>query len=209
MVGFVSQLSYYWNKALKRARGTAARHSRIDATAKVEPGSLFVDSTMARHSFCGYDCEIASADIGVFCSIANRVVVGGGQHPMQWVSTSPVFYEGRDSVRKKYAEFARVQPKRVSIGADVWIGFRAIVMQGVSIGPGAVVGANAVVTRDVPAYAIVAGVPAKVIGYRFAENLRERLLASEWWERPDSDLEACANDIRDPERFLARLDRCA
>lgn len=205
----MQSLAYYWSKLTKRARGAAVRGSTVHPTAKVEPGTLFLGSTMGRHSFCGYDCEISASDIGPFCSIANRVAIGGGRHPTDWVSTSPVFYEGRDSVRKKYSTFARPPQQRVHIGADVWIGFRAIVMQGVTIGPGAVIGANAVVTRDVPPYAIAVGAPAKVVSYRFDEGLRERLLASEWWEQSDTILEACASDIRDPETFLAGLARCA
>lgn len=202
-------VEYFWAKLAKRARGAAVRGSTVHPSATVEPGSLFVGSTMGRHSFCGYDCEISATDIGPFCSIANRVAIGGGRHPTDWVSTSPVFYEGRDSVRKKYSTFARPPLQRVHIGADVWIGFRAIIMQGVTIGHGAVVGANAVVTREVPPYAIVVGSPAKVVGYRFVEDVRERLLASRWWDLSDTVLEACASDIRHPETFLASLAKCA
>ena len=185
------------------------QRSTLGHGSKVEAGSSFVASSMGRHSFCGYDCEIVGADIGHFCSIANYVAIGGGQHPVDWVGMSPVFYEGRDSVAKKFSTFTRPLPRRVTIGSDVWIGYRAIILQGVKIGDGAVIGAGAVVTQDVEPYAIVAGVPARLIRYRFEEDLRSALVASCWWERDDATLEKCAHEIRDPVRFLRALSQCA
>lgn len=202
-------LAYLWSKLLRKARGAAIRGSVVPSTSTVEPGSAFIGSTMGRHSFCGYDCEISATDIGHFCSIANQVVIGGGRHPVEWAGMSPVFYEGRDSVTKKFSTFERPEPMRTSIGSDVWIGYRAIIMQGVTVGHGAVVGAGSVVTRDVPPYAIVAGSPARLIRYRFEEQLREALLASRWWDRSDTVLELCADQVRDPARFLERLNQCA
>lgn len=202
-------LSYLWSKGIRRIRGAAIRNSNVHRTSTVEPGSSFVNSKMGRHSFCGYDCDISGADIGAFCSIANRVAIGGGRHPIEWASTSPTFYEGRDSVAKKFSTFSRPEPARVSIGSDVWIGYGVTIMQGVSIGHGAVVGAGAVVTRDIPDYAIVAGVPATVIRYRFDGVLRQNLLESRWWDVPDGVLEQCADEIRDPVAFLQKLSRCA
>lgn len=199
---------YLWAKLLKKVRGAAIHNSSVHASSKIEPGSSFANSTMGRHSFCGYDCEISAADIGGFCSIANYAAIGGGRHPVEWVGMSPVFYEGRDSVAKKFATFPRVEPKRVTIGSDVWIGYRVIIMQGVTIGHGAVIGAGAVVTKDIPAYAVAAGSPAKIISYRFEEELIEALLQSRWWDKSDNVLERCANLIREPRQFLDRLKQC-
>lgn len=201
-------LVYLWSKMLRRIRGAAIRNSTVHPSSTVEPGSSFVGGTMGRHSFCGYDCEISGADIGQFCSIANQVAIGGGRHPVDWVGTSPVFYEGRDSIARKFSTFPRPSPPRTRIGNDVWIGYRAIIMQGVTIGDGAVVGAGSVVTRDVPPYAIVGGSPARLIRYRFDQPLREALLESRWWDRSDAVLDRCAKHIRDPARFLEHLKQC-
>lgn len=199
---------YLWAKMVRKARGVAVRGSSLGRGSKVEAGSSFINSTMGRYSFCGYDCDIVETDIGNFCSIANYVAMGGGRHPVEWVGTSPAFYEGRDSIAKKFSAFPRAVPERIIIGSDVWIGYRAIIIQGVKIGHGAVVGAGSVVTREVAPYSIVAGTPARHIRYRFDEKQCADLLASRWWDRDDDVLARCAREIRTPVRFLELLSQC-
>jgi len=201
-------LGYLWSKGLRRARGAAIKNSKIGEGSVVEPGSAFIDSAMGRHSFCGYDCDIVGAEIGNFTSIANNVAIGGGRHPIEWAGMSPVFYAGRDSVKAKFSNFERIPPKRAYIGSDVWIGYRAIVMQGVTVGDGAVIGAGAIVTRDVLPYEIVAGAPARHIRYRFDEPMRSALLDSRWWDLDDAIIEQCASEIRDPAGFIRKLSTC-
>jgi acetyltransferase-like isoleucine patch superfamily enzyme len=201
----LGQLEYLIAKLLKKARLAAVVASTVHATSKIEPGSQFYRSTMDKHSFCGYDCDIAYADIGRFVSIANDVVIGGGRHPMEWAGMSPVFYAGRDSVKAKFSEFDREPPRRIFVGNDVWIGRGAIVLPGAHIGHGAVVGAGAVVTRAVEPYAIVAGNPARLIRHRFGPELVARLLAAEWWNLDEAELRRHAVEIRDVEAFLRVL----
>lgn len=201
------KILYFWSKILKKVRGVAIKNSVIHVSSKVESGSLFVNSTMLRHSFCGYNCEVINVDIGSFCSIANGVIIGGGMHPTDWVSTSPVFYSGRDSIKKKYSEHQRTTPEKVSIGHDVWIGQNALVKQGVSIGTGAVIGMGSIVTKNVAPYSIVAGCPAKIIKTRFDDALVKRLLDSEWWSLDDSILDKSGEFSRDPVLFLESLNK--
>ena len=194
-------------KAFKKARLVAAKNSTVHSTSKLESGTSFCWSTMGRFSFCGYDCNIAHADIGSFTSIADCVVIGGGRHPMEWTGMSPVFYQGRDSVKAKFSEHVREPPHRVSIGHDVWVGHSAIVLPGVIIKDGAVVGAGSVVTKEVPAYAIVAGNPARLIRYRFSESLRSRLLSVRWWDLDDRALRELGPYVREVEAFLGAAER--
>jgi len=198
-------LKYYWSKPLKKMRTSAVRNSEIHKTSKVESGSQIVNVTMGRHSFCGYDCEIVNCNIGSFCSISSGVVIGGGMHPMGWVSMSPVFYCGRDSVRAKFSQHQRERPAVTEIGHDVWIGRNVLVKQGVSIGTGAVVGMGSVVTKDVDPYAVVAGNPAGFLRKRFSDATITRLLESRWWLFDDDKLIECAALFKSPEDFFTHI----
>lgn len=200
-------IQYIWAKLLKKIRGRSLKDSTIDKTSKVEAGSNIIGVQMEKYSFCGYDCEITNCHIGSFCSIADKVIIGGAFHPMQWVSMSPVFYHGRDSVKKKFSEFKKEEVKRTEIGHDVWIGNYVLIKQGVKIGTGAVIGMGSVVTKDVPPYEIWAGNPAKCIRKRFDDELIRRLLASKWWEQEESLLEQAAVHIKEPEVFLDFIER--
>jgi len=126
-------------------------------------------------------------NIGRYSSIGPDVLVGLNAHPIDHPSTSAVFYSpewGR--ARDRRAEF---NTKTVTIGNDVWIGTRAIIMPGVSIGDGAVVGAGAIVTQDVEPFAVVVGVPAKIVRYRFSPEIIEELQKACWWESSFDDLD--------------------
>ncbi|HSV68807.1 MAG TPA: CatB-related O-acetyltransferase [Methylibium sp.] len=158
--------------------------------------------------------------IGRYCSFGEQVQIGRHPHPMHWASTSPFFYTRFDAVldqplpsgadlvpHKDFPHRTRpVTAKITTIGNDVWIGHGAFVLPGVSIGDGAVVAAQSVVTKDVPPYAVVAGSPARVVKYRFPEAQIEALRASRWWEFAPWTLKgAPVDDIDAFVRFVAGL----
>lgn len=194
-------IKYYIAKALKKLRGSSVLNSHIHKSSKIESGSTIVNTNMGKHSFCGYDCEIINVDIGNYVSIANNVIIGGAMHPMDWVSMSPAFYYGRDSIKKKFAEFPRPEDKRVVVGSDTWIGNYSLIKQGVEIGVGAVIGMGSVVTKNVGPYEIWAGTPAKFIKKRFDDETIEKLLKSEWWLKEDSEIEKIAHAFNNIEEF--------
>jgi len=200
-------IKYIWAKIIKKIRGSAIKNSKIHETSKVESGSNIINSIIDKHSFCGYDCDINNANIGSFCSIANGVIVGGGMHPIKWVSTSPVFYEGRDSVKAKFSEHRREPVKVTMIGHDVWIGQNVIIKQGVNIGTGAIIGMGSVVTKNVSPYSIVAGVPAKIIRKRFDDNTIVELLNTKWWTYDDKKLVKYAKYFTNTEIFLEKINK--
>lgn len=133
--------------------------------------------------------ESERIDIGSFCSIAEDVsIFGGGEHRTDWVTTYPLRIAFNEALANKDGHPASKGATR--IGNDVWLGYQAIVMSGVTIGDGAVVGAGAVVTRDVPPYAIVGGNPACVRKYRFSPEVINELLEIKWWQWPLEQIKA-------------------
>ena len=199
-------IGYLYSKFFKKIlRGKSILNSKVDKKAKIYSGSQFQDSSLGRYSYVGYDCEIVNCRIGAFCSIANGVIIGGAKHPLTWVSTSPVFYDAKGGTGNHLGSLKEPPRSETIIGNDVWIGSRAIIMGGVTIGNGVVIGSGAVVTKDIPDYAIVAGVPAKILRYRFDENLRRRLYESGWWDLEEDSLKKIAVLAECPEEFCNAL----
>ena len=125
--------------------------------------------------------------IGKFCSIAcgAKFLFNSANHSLSSLSTYPfpIFYEEWGLDRKNVAE-AWDNKGDIVIGNDVWIGYEAVILAGVTVGDGAVIGARAMVTKDVPPYTIVGGVPAKPIRKRFSEETISEMLALKWWDWP-------------------------
>ena len=198
------------------------------AIMKLNPGAKIIKSTIQgplylnRHAQVGPEatvgkyfgmnesCFIARATIGAFCAIGARTSINPFNHPIDWLSTNEFQYHPSsfDWV-PEYNEIERLSRtpdmfQHVTVGNDVWTGHNVNIMAGVSVGDGAVIAAGAVVTRDVPPYAVVAGVPATVKRLRFPEKTVERLLGVKWWDLELSDLSGLP--FRDIDRCLDRIE---
>jgi acetyltransferase-like isoleucine patch superfamily enzyme len=125
--------------------------------------------------------------IGKFCSLGHNLTIAQGNHPMHFVSTHPFLYDKKYGFLKQNVANDIIN-EPVTIGNDVWIGLNVTVFPNVNIGNGAVIGAGSLVNRDVPPYAIVAGVPAKIIRYRFTPEQIEQLEQLKWWDLPDKEI---------------------
>jgi phosphonate metabolism protein (transferase hexapeptide repeat family) len=194
----------------------------IDATASVRESSLgaytevgartsLLDVTMDDYSYVVNDAEITYTTIGKFCSIAAMTRINPGNHPMHRASQAHFTYRASayfsgESDDAEFFEWRREH--RVHIGHDVWIGHGAIVLPGRSVGTGAVVAAGAIVTKDVPAYTIVAGNPARPIKRRFPEAITGRLAELAWWDWDHETLRTALPDFRklDVEDFLVKYE---
>jgi hypothetical protein len=133
----------------------------------------------------------ARTRIGRYCSFAKSARILDANHPLDALTTHPYLYERRFGVVDKDL----IDPAWITIEDGVWISHNATISPGCKrIGRGAVIGAGAVVTKDVPAYAIVVGAPGKVLRYRFDAEMQAAIEASRWWEMDKAELKALAGE---------------
>lgn len=156
-------------------------------------------SNIGRYTYIAGYANINNCTIGSFCSIADGVRVGVGVHPLNLISTHPALYSVKTIFPYKLIDEAIInslpsheESKRISIGNDVWIGTDSIILDGVNIDDGAVIAAGSVVTKDVPPFAVVGGVPARVIKYR---TIPDMIDGKPWWELQDAELSSYLNEI--------------
>ncbi|WP_050765162.1 DapH/DapD/GlmU-related protein [Fulvimarina pelagi] len=171
---------------------------RFGDYAEIGPRVTLREVEVGAYSYFEPGGHATYATVGRFCSIAPNVRINALAHPMDRVTTHKIAYRPNEYFRWRPVDQVfqdERRARRVSVGHDVWIGQNAVIMPGVTIGDGAVIGANAVVTRDVEPYAIVAGVPAKVLRKRFAEKTVARLRALRWWDWPAETLFEAVPDM--------------
>ena len=192
----------------------AVRESQLGAYTEVGARTMLLDVAMADYSYVVNDAQITYTTIGKFCSIAAMTRINPGNHPMHRASQAHFSYRASayfpgENDDSEFFEWRREH--RVHIGHDVWIGHGAIVLPGRSVGTGAVVAAGAIVTKDVPAYTIVAGNPARPIKRRFPEAVTSRLAGLAWWDWDHEALRSALPDFRKlaVEDFLAKYEAAA
>jgi chloramphenicol O-acetyltransferase type B len=205
---------------LKKVKSTAHWLAFVDTKSVIVGNNKFGSRSIIIDSFLGQNTYVAGATIclahiGAFCSVGPLVNIGGlGTHPTRWLSTHPSFYSTRGqsgaiyAKKDLYSELAKT-----TIGNDIWIGAKALILDGVEIGDGAIIAAGSVITKNIPPYAIVGGVPAKLIRYRFSDDVIQRLIRWKWWELSDYVLAKLADNFCNTEdwtvELIEQLEECA
>lgn len=200
-------ISYLFSKLIKKLHIPAIKNSSFDKTSRICPGTHVVNSQIGKYSYLGNFSTLICCKVGSYCSIADNCEIGGGSHPTNWVSTSPVFYSGKNILRKNFSNKKYNEFVQTTIGNDVWIGSKCLIKGGVRIGDGAVIGMGSVVTHDVPPYEIWAGNPAKCIKKRFDDLTVQRLLSSQWWDLSEEEVSKLDVCFDSPQRFLDEIEK--
>ena len=188
-----------FRKALVESNVSLSQDCLLGSCVSIDSGTIINHSKIGDYTYLCRNVLIQNSIIGRYCSISHDVICGLGRHPLNLFSTSPLFYRRKNvwgiRVVAENLDFDESDP--IYIGNDVWIGARAIIMDGVHVGNGAVIACGAVVTHDVPPYAIVAGVPAKVIKFRATEEDILQYEKAEWWHRNPHEAYAMMTKLQD------------
>lgn len=177
----------------------------VDKTVIVQKGVHISPSvTINRHSYInGPNTRILSGSFGSFCSISWGVTIGPPEHPISSISSHPFWYNHQFGFLGN-GEWQ--QPKEAPIiGHDVWIGCNTVVLRGSKIGNGAVIGANSVVTGDIPPYSIAVGSPARIVKFRFDQSTIDKLEELEWWNWNKQKINEMSKYFNSPDLFLKNI----
>jgi virginiamycin A acetyltransferase len=185
---------------------TLARQVTLEDHVTLEKGSYIGAKKIGRYSFIGLNSYVdkSTESIGRFCSIAMSAKISMKNHPMDWISSHPFTYHKSYGFVHDNFTIPGLTDKKTKIGHDVWIGTNVTILAGVTIGNGAILGANSLVTKDVEPYSIVSGSPAQHIRFRFDPDTVRRINDSAWWNWEDEQLKKNLNLFRDVSAFVSR-----
>ncbi|WP_392454626.1 CatB-related O-acetyltransferase [Chryseomicrobium aureum] len=198
-------IKYIISKLLIKIQLPSIKNSNIHRTSKVMSKSNVVRVLMDKYSYIGNNCTIVDTKIGAFCSIADNCIIGGASHPIDWISTSPVFHSGKNILKTNFSNHKFNVNNRTIIGNDVWIGNNVLIKSGIKISDGAIIGMGSILTKDVGPYEIWAGNPAKLIRTRFDEGKIQHLLNVKWWEFDDKKLKKYSFASNKLEEFIKEV----
>ncbi|WP_434637967.1 CatB-related O-acetyltransferase [Sulfurimonas sp. NW7] len=171
---------------------TRITNSKLKFYSRVKDYAELHSSVLGKYSYVSQYSIVNKTKIGKFCSIANGCYIGLWEHNTDVSTHSFYLYEHSGNFVKGYRNYKKDDIETI-IGNDVWIGANVVVKKGIEIGDGAIVGASAVVTKNVPPYAVVVGNPAKVIKYRYNRKDIEWLASLQWWNFSRKKLKTLIN----------------
>ena len=183
----------YWDSTSK-----FTKFSEIRRFAKLK------NSSVGRYTRINPFCQLKNTTVGNFSAIGENTKIGLGRHPLNYVSTHSIFYK-KNSLNNRWVSPIDFPDLAIDIGHDVWIGRDSTIIDGVKVGNGAVIGTCSVVTKDVPAFAVVAGCPAKIIKFRFSDDVIALLLDLAWWEFSDKEISDNIGLFRDPSLTVEKI----
>ena len=194
--------------AIGENKRTIQNKTYLGKSCKIYPKASLSNTIIGNYTYIAENSQINNVIIGKFCSIGPNLIAGWGIHPTNGISTHPMFY----SIRRQNGMTLSLVNKieeilPIIIGNDVFIGMNVVILDGVKIGDGAIIGAGAVVSKNIPAYAIAVGCPIKIIGYRFKNEIIEKLLKIKWWDFKDEDLPLIEQHFFNINEYLRILEK--
>lgn len=194
----------YWGNHLRIGYNSYVRNAVFGRYNYIGKNVYLVNSELGDFSYLSDSSSITHSTIGKFCSIGPNVRFAPGRHPStKFVSTSPATFAPPDYIKKTFTSESLYEGNvKVTIGNDVWIGANCIVLDGITIGDGAIIAANSVVTKDVEPYYIVGGSPAKLLKKRFDDDEIKKLLDIKWWDKGDEWIQENIKQFWDIKDFI-------
>lgn len=204
-VGKILIPDLYLLEEFKKELHQQVLNSVLEEPLKIYSPCRIVDSKVGKYSYISEGAKISYTDIGRFCSIGPGLLCGWGIHPSDGISTSPMFYSTQKQNGFSLSPIDKIKErKKISIGNDVFVGANVTILDGITIGNGAIIGAGCIVSKDVPSYSIVVGVPMRILSFRFTHEMINEMLKIQWWNWPEQDLSNIEKSFFQVEEFIEK-----
>jgi len=197
---------YILPKLIRKIFGfPAIKNSVINKKSKIDVFSIVVNCKIGKYSYIGEHSSVINVEFGSFTSVSNYCAIGGGNHALSWISTSPLFNSSTSILHERFSDNEYDPFLKTYVGNDVWIGTHCIIRAGVKISDGAVIGMGSIVTKDIGPYEVWAGNPAKMIRKRFDDKTIKKLMESQWWNWPIEKIKLSADTFNSVDKFVGYL----